>query len=133
MRSILKKITPNWLIRLWFRSISAFTYLFCKLKYHPFYIRKATTDVNVFRCIFVNKEFELPVKVNPKFIIDAGAYSGLSTIYFAHKYPDAKVVAIEPERSNYNTLIKNTEKLTQVSRLNAGLWSKDAFLKIKQG
>ena len=29
--------------------------------------------------------------------------------------------------------LKNTEKLTQVSRLNAGLWSKDAFLKIKQG
>lgn len=133
MKSILKRLIPNYVKFLGFRTRSALTYVACKLKYRPFLIRKGTTDIKVFRCIFVNKEFKLPIKVEPKFIVDAGAYTGLSTLYFANRYPEAKIIAIEPEPSNFDTLVKNTQNLEKVSRINAGLWSKSALLKIEEG
>lgn len=45
-------------------------------------------------------------------------------------YPWAKIIAIEPEESNFSILEKNTEKLKNVKRIKAGLWSKNSFLKI---
>jgi FkbM family methyltransferase len=46
----------------------------------------------------------------------------LSTIFFANKYPNAKIIAIEPEESNYNLLEKNTESYNNVYLLKAALW-----------
>lgn len=44
-------------------------------------------------------------------IIDAGANIGASPIYFLSRYPDALVVAIEPERNNCALLRSNCEGL----------------------
>jgi FkbM family methyltransferase len=84
----------------------------------------------VFRSIFLFGEFKLPVKIDAKLIIDAGAYTGLSALYYASKYPNAKVITIEPETSNFEVLKKNTENIKNISRIQAGLWNKEAFLKI---
>ncbi|ABR54313.1 methyltransferase FkbM family [Methanococcus vannielii SB] len=102
-----------------------------KLKYPNLVIRKNTTDLNVFLNIFIQKELNLPVKLKPKYIIDAGAYAGYSSIYFHEKYPEAEIIAIEPEKSNFNTLVKNTNKIKQIISLNLGLWYKEAFLKVE--
>ena len=92
--------------------------------------REGTTDVMVFRSIFVNKELDLPFEINPKFIIDAGAYTGLSTLYFSHKYPKAKIIAIEPEESNFETLKTNSNQFQNIKPINSALWSKESYLKI---
>ena len=42
--------------------------------------------------------------------IDAGANIGLTSIYFANKFPNAKIVALEPEIDNYIILQKNIQK-----------------------
>ena len=62
--------------------------------------------------IFVLREFALPVKVEPKLIIDAGAYTGLSTLYYATKYPGAKIIAVEAESSNFEVLERHTSRLS---------------------
>lgn len=41
-------------------------------------------------------------------IIDAGANIGASPVYFAHFFPKARVVAIEPEMENFELLSANT-------------------------
>jgi FkbM family methyltransferase len=41
-------------------------------------------------------------------IVDAGANIGASAVYFAYSFPQARVVAIEPEKSNFELLSANT-------------------------
>lgn len=101
------------------------------LIYQNLTIRKNTTDANIFKDIFLKKELKLPIKIKPKLIIDGGAYTGLSTLYFASQYPDAQIYAIEPENSNFNLLEKHTAKYQNVHRIKAALWSQDTFLKIR--
>lgn len=100
------------------------------LIYKPLIIRKNTSDYTVFRGIFVLGEFNIQTKVKPKLIIDAGAYTGLSSLYYSSKYPQAKIIAIEPEDSNFEILEKNTANISNISRIKAGLWYKNASLKV---
>ena len=93
-------------------------------------IRGNTTDMAIFRQIFVSKEYDLPFNIKPKFIIDAGANVGYASLFFADKFPEAEIVAIEPETSNCEILKQNTAKYKQIKLIQAGLWHKKANLKI---
>lgn len=44
-------------------------------------------------------------------IVDAGANIGASAVYFHHSFPEARLIAIEPERGNFDLLRANTERL----------------------
>lgn len=89
----------------------------------PFLIRSETTDIHVYNAIFKEEQYKFSVKRDPEIIIDAGANIGLSTIFFANKYPDAKIIAIEPEESNYKLLKKNTENYSTITTIKAALWN----------
>ena len=47
-------------------------------------------------------------------IIDLGANIGIETIKFSKFFPDAKIICIEPEISNFEILKKNTENYSNV-------------------
>ncbi len=94
------------------------------------FIRPGTTDLNVFRQIFVNKEYDIDIDY-PELIVDAGAHIGLASAYFANKYPESKIISIEPEESNFKLLEKNVEKYSNVYPIKAGLWSHESNLTIK--
>ena len=98
------------------------------IKFKPFIIRAATSDKFVFKSIFVLRELNLPNIIKPKFIIDGGAYTGLSTLFFSQKYPNAKIFAVEPEESNFQILKKHTEQIPNIKVFMAGLWHKKASL-----
>ncbi len=109
---------------------------FITLKFYSFFntppiIRYGTTDCTIFWQICIFKDLKLPKKITPKIIVDAGAYTGLSTKFYAEKYPNSKIIAIEPEQSNFNLLEKNISKLKNVSSINAALWYKKTFMQIK--
>jgi FkbM family methyltransferase len=62
-------------------------------------------------------------------IIDAGANIGMSALWFVHKYPEAYIFAIEPDRDNYELLVKNTQGLgNQIIPFFGGIWSRDTRL-----
>jgi FkbM family methyltransferase len=44
-------------------------------------------------------------------IVDAGANIGASPIYFAYSFPRMRVIAIEPEQSNFELLVANSQWL----------------------
>ena len=44
-------------------------------------------------------------------VVDAGANIGAASLYFAHRWPDALIVSVEPDASNYELLCKNIEGL----------------------
>jgi len=97
---------------------------------HPIYLRNDSSDVHVFSQVIYDKEYELKYRVKPTVIVDCGANIGLATVFFKNKFPDAKIIAIEPESSNFKILQKNTEKYDDVHCLQSGIWSKSTILKI---
>lgn len=46
---------------------------------------------------------DYPVKT----IVDGGAHIGAATAYFKQRWPDAQVIAVEPDLDNYNVLVMN--------------------------
>lgn len=92
---------------------------------HPFRLRIPSSDPSTYKQIFINQEYDFLVENQPKVIIDAGANIGLASIYFANKYPDAKIIAIEPEQSNFELLKENTAAYPHVVPVQAALWHKN--------
>jgi FkbM family methyltransferase len=95
------------------------------------HIRKNTSDENAFWQVFVEKEYDIKIDFQPKLIIDGGANIGCAVLWFRKKFPEAQIIAIEPEESNFKILQKNTEKLKNIKIIQAGIWNKNASLKIK--
>lgn len=97
---------------------------------HPFYLRFPSSDTWVYADIFVDYEYQFDVEIDPKVIIDAGANIGLASIYFANKYPNAKIVAIEPEKNNFDLLVKNTSDYPNIEPIHAALWHAEEEISI---
>jgi len=90
---------------------------------YPMYIRNDTSDVYVYKSIIEKNNYAFSCKIEPKFIVDAGANIGMSAIYFANKYKYAKIIAIEPEEENFELLKNNTEKYPNIIVIRAALWN----------
>lgn len=97
---------------------------------HPVYIRNQVYDQSTFQQIFVNREYDFEFEGRPSRIIDAGANIGLAAVYFANRFPSARIVCIEPESENFQLLQKNIAQYPNVTAVQAGVWSRSAFLKI---
>lgn len=91
---------------------------------HPVHLRMRTTDVWLCRQILIDEQYEYGCSTQLRVIVDAGANIGLASIFYANRYPEAKIIAIEPERSNYELLRKNVELYSNVIPIRAALWSK---------
>jgi FkbM family methyltransferase len=86
------------------------------------YLRRGTSDIAVFNSIYAFSEFSGNFHITKgDTIIDCGANIGISTLYFAEKYPDNKVIAIEPDRENFLLLQKNTKHCPNVSCLEGAI------------
>jgi FkbM family methyltransferase len=92
---------------------------------YQLYIRTNTPDLNVAISSLCDKEYDHLNLSNPRIIIDAGANIGTSSIFFARKYPDARIFAVEPETSNFELLKKNTRNYDNIVPIKAAIWSKN--------
>jgi len=95
-----------------------------------FYLRNNFSDRYTFNQVFVDDQYRIEFPFTPKTILDGGANIGLSSAYFAHKYPGAQIVAVEPSAQNFEVLQKNTAAFPQVKGFNKGIWNKEVFLHI---
>jgi FkbM family methyltransferase len=93
-------------------------------------IRLGTTDVNCLAKVFLADEYRLPFPEHPRLIIDGGANTGMATLYFAQQFPTARIVAIEPETSNFEVLCRNCGHLPNVTLVHAALWPECKSLRI---
>jgi FkbM family methyltransferase len=97
----------------------------------PIYIRANTSDIPVFEEIFLHEEYNFEIDIRPRLIIDGGAYVGYSTIFFAHRFPEAKIIAVEPAESNFQLLRENTSFYKNIEIIQSAIWSKNTFLQIE--
>jgi FkbM family methyltransferase len=96
----------------------------------PLNIRPRTSDRYVFEQIFLDDDYALHTDLRPRFIIDGGANIGYASIYFANRYPDADIVAIEPNSANFAILCENVRKYPRIQPLRAGIWNKRGILAV---
>jgi FkbM family methyltransferase len=94
------------------------------------YLRNGTTDVHTFYDIFTNDEYDIDFGFTPETIIDCGANTGLVTVFYKSKYPESKIIAIEPESSNFEMLVKNTSSFNNVHCLKNAVWGNEGFIEI---
>lgn len=92
-------------------------------------LRIASTDNAVYDQVFLEQEYRFNADGLTTFILDAGAHIGLASLYFARRYPSARIVAIEPDRANWRLAKLNTEGCN-VTVLRGALWNREAHLAI---
>jgi FkbM family methyltransferase len=92
---------------------------------NPVYIRMRTTDVSVYHEVLICGQYAIDLPFSPKIIVDAGANIGMASLYFATKYPQARIIAIEPETSNFAMLAQNVGAYPNILPIHAALWSRD--------
>jgi FkbM family methyltransferase len=88
-------------------------------------LRMKTSDELAFVEVILDHAYRLDLPFTPRVIIDAGANIGVASIYFANRYPEAKIIAIEPEPANYALLEKNVRAYPSIVPVHAALWNRD--------
>jgi FkbM family methyltransferase len=98
--------------------------------------RIATSDSMVFNLVVMGNEYKpatdifllnnIPLKV----FVDLGSNIGLTTLYIKKEFPDCTVIALEPDKNNYEMMLKNFDlnKLTNTTSLLAGVGKNDCYL-----
>lgn len=94
----------------------------------PLYCRANTSDPWVFSQIFLHREYECVEKIAAKemsgLIIDCGANVGYSSSYFLSHFPNASLIAVEPDPENVKLLRLNLAPFGDRARIVvAGVWS----------
>lgn len=100
----------------------------------PIHVRPGTSDVWTFEKIFVSREYDLSFlhrPLNPQTIIDVGANVGYASIFFARQFPNARIIALEPQEANFALLQRNTAPYPNVTTLQAALWPRPGSLTIE--
>jgi FkbM family methyltransferase len=85
-----------------------------------FYLRYVM-DIAVLREVFVDKEYDWCPIEKPAVIIDLGAHFGDTTLYYAARFPEAKIIAVEPSPENFERLVKHTKNNKNIFPVQAAI------------
>lgn len=98
----------------------------------PLLMRRGDTDKAVVRQVLGLNEYA-PVSrlAGVRLIVDCGANVGVTSYYLLHRYPDARLIALEPDAQNYALCRKNLEAFGRRAVVVRGaLWSECRPLRI---
>lgn len=88
-------------------------------------LRAGGSDIEVFKKIFFDHEYRLPFDKRPGTILDLGANTGLASLYFRLHFPEAQIVAVEPDPDNFAMMQRHLGGLQGVVLVKAAVWSHD--------
>jgi len=97
---------------------------------HAVRLRLHTSDTMVFGNVFMDEEYRFGLPSSAKVIVDAGAYVGLTPIFYAKTFPKARIFAIEAERSNFELMIENVRPYPNITPIHAALWGNEGYISI---
>ncbi len=96
----------------------------------PVYCRSHGPDFFVLYDLLGKKRGDYPFAAPPSLIIDAGAHAGYATLFYANRWPEAQIIALEPEPSNCQLLRLNCASYPNVTILQGALWHQRTRLRI---
>jgi FkbM family methyltransferase len=105
--------------------------VFCPELNSHVYMRRFTSDKYCLPHIVRELEYRHLLGFNnPSVIIDFGANVGYTSLWLKKQYPDARIIAVEPDIENFNMLQANVQlnKCQNVTVINAGIGDKAGYL-----
>jgi FkbM family methyltransferase len=98
---------------------------------HPVFCRVGSSDIFEYAHLLGRGRTSFGLSVKPAYIVDAGSNVGYSVLRFTSDYPAAKIVAIEPAKTNLSQIEKNCRHYANISVEEAALWSHKTKIRIK--
>lgn len=98
----------------------------------PFAIRGTDADRSVLYQVLVERQYEdaMIAGRDIRLIVDCGAHVGLASLYFANRFPAARIIAVEPDTANLDLLRQNCRAYEQIEVMHGALWPVAAQLRI---
>lgn len=87
-------------------------------------------DVAVLSEVFLEHEYEWVGSVQPEIIIDLGAHFGDTTLYYHARFPNAKIIAVEPSPENYERLLNNTKNIGNIICVQAAVGMRNEMVQL---
>jgi FkbM family methyltransferase len=93
--------------------------------------RVATSDIYEYQHLLGPKRDSIDLPASPAVIVDAGANVGYSVLRFRLEFPNALIIALEPEKTNISQFKKNCNGDKNIILEEKALWSTNARLRIR--
>jgi FkbM family methyltransferase len=100
----------------------------------PVYLRANSSDFDVFRQVFLERQYAGMAPTDSKVIFDAGANVGLASRFFLRQCRTARVIAIEPDPDNFLMAQRNLSgHASRCEVLRAAVWGESGTLAVQRG
>lgn len=101
-----------------------------KLFNKDFHYHYGMVFFDTYREIFEKKIYEFKTNSSKPIILDCGANMGVSVLYFSKKYPNADIIAFEPDETVLPFLEKNiqSQNINNVELFKKAVWTEEAEL-----
>jgi len=115
-----------------FFSTSPLSEVYLPTLSNPVYLRSDDVDREVFAQVFLDEQYGyIKGAAQVATIVDAGAHIGLASVHFARLFPEARVIALEPDAANFELLCRNVAPFSNVTPLRAALWHRTGKVSIQ--
>jgi FkbM family methyltransferase len=91
------------------------------------------SELEVLREVFVRSEYSMPAVNEISTIVDLGSNVGFSVLYFRERFPQARIVAVEPDPDAFARLRENTADLDRIELINAAVADRSGSATLYQG
>jgi FkbM family methyltransferase len=88
----------------------------------PVYCRSDGPDFWVLYNLIGKRHCNFPFRNPPRLIVDAGAHVGFATLFYANRWPNTQIIALEPEKNNCQLLRMNCADYPNVTLVEGALW-----------
>lgn len=100
----------------------------------PVFLRAIRADMQSFINTFIDPYLEQkPYLSKGGLVIDAGANIGYTALLFAQWWPESSIISIEPDRENYELILRNTRAYPNIRVIHGALWNQERILCIEAG
>lgn len=124
-----KEINLNWFKLKYYKHLTPGNISKHMLFGKPLYFSHSLELVNGLKEIFIHNTYRQKLKEVP-FIIDCGANIGLSIISMKRQYPNAEIIAYEPDDKNFHLLSENIKSFgySNVTLHKEAVWTSNTTL-----
>lgn len=124
-----KQVNINWFKQKYYKHLPAGKIRSHQLFGHSLYFYSAAELLHGLKEIFIENIYQQVLSPKP-YILDCGANIGMSVIYLKHQFPDAEIIAFEPDEVNFGLLEKNIASFgySNVELRKEAVWNSNTTL-----